>query len=94
MHRAFYVENKDTTKAETFAEAAADVGVEASAFAEAFASDEMLHRTASDFHFSRRLGVSGYPTVVLNDRSGYAYLTVGYRPFDALAPHLEAWAEA
>ena len=58
------------------------------------ASDELARATAEDFQFSRRLGVSGFPTVVVNDRQGYALLTVGFRPFEALQPHLEAWLKS
>ena len=54
----------------------------------------MAKATAEDFQFSRRLGVSGFPTVVVNDRQGYALLTAGFRPFEALQPNLEAWLES
>ena len=94
LHRAFYVDGEDTTDPATLARLAEDFGVDADAFAEALASEEMAKATAEDFQFSRRLGVGGFPTVVVNDRQGYALLTVGFRPFEALQPNLEAWLES
>ena len=94
LHRAFYVDGEDTTDPATLGRLAEEFGVDAEAFAEAFASDELARATAEDFQFSRHLGVSGFPTVVVNDRQGYALLTVGFRPFEALQPDLEAWLKS
>ena len=40
--------------------------------------------TIEDFQMARSLGVTGFPTVVVNDDEGYAYLTVGYQPYEHL----------
>jgi len=94
LHRAFYVEGEDTTDPATLARLAEDFGVDADAFAEALASEGLAKATLEDFQFSQRLGVGGFPTVVVNDRQGYALLTAGFRPFEALQPNLEAWLES
>jgi putative protein-disulfide isomerase len=39
------------------------------------------------------MGINGFPTVVVNDAAGYAYLTVGYQPLEALEPVVEQWLE-
>ena len=54
-------------------------------------SDEMKAETMGDFQFAQRMGVTGFPTVVVNDRTGYAYLTVGWQPYEQLEPIVEAW---
>ena len=63
LHRAFYADGEDTTDPATLGRLAEGFGVDAAAFAETFASEEMAKATAEDFQFSRRLGVSGFPTV-------------------------------
>ncbi len=93
LHRAFYVENRDITTTGELAAAARSVGVDGDAFAEAFPSEEMIDRTKDDFRLSRKLGVTGFPTVVVRDESGYAFLTVGYQPFEALEQLLEPWLD-
>ena len=43
--------------------------------------------------FARSLGVTGFPTVVVKDDEGYAYLTVGYQPYEQLGTLLDAWLD-
>ena len=85
------MDGEDTTDPATLGRLAEEFGVDRKAFAEEFASDDMKRATLEDFQFSRRLGVTGFPTVVVNDHRGYAYLSMGFRSFEALQPHLETW---
>ena len=39
-----------------------------------------------DFQFARRLGVNGFPTVVVNDKNGYVHPKVGFQNSSALEP--------
>ena len=80
---------------------AASLGVDADHFAEVFNSEEARSATIDDFQVARNLGVTGFPTVVAVDKAAseeeqnqYAYLNVGYRPFEALEPLLEEWIAA
>lgn len=91
VQRAFYVENRDTTQAEVLADLAASCRVDREAFLHHFGSDEARTATRMDFHLARRLGVSGFPSLVLNDRRGFALLCAGYRDFGELVPPLERW---
>ena len=88
---AFYAENQDVTQDEVLIDLAGVFGLGKDKFAELFTSENMKQRTSLDFRFAQRLGVSGFPTVVVNDRSGYAYLTVGYQAFEHLEPIVETW---
>ncbi len=94
LHRAFYIEDRDLTDGAVMADVADALGVEAQAFAAAFDSDAVKVRTQADFQMAHELGIRGYPSVVLKDDGGLAALTIGYRPLEALAPHLETWLEA
>ena len=93
LQHAFYAENRDVTEPEVLTGLATAVGLDAGAFAEAFASDEMKAATIADFQFAQSLGVTGFPTVVAKDESGYAYLTLGYQPYENLRDLFEAWLD-
>jgi len=98
LHKSFYANNQDITDISVLASLATSLGVDATQFAEVFASDEARAATHDDFQVARNLGVTGFPTVVAVDKATdadsenqYAYLNAGYRPFEALEPLLEEW---
>lgn len=101
LHRSFYANNQDITDASVLASLAVSLGVDAAHFTEVFNSDEARAATLDDFQVARNLGVTGFPTVVAVDKAleeggdnQYAYLNVGYRPFEVLEPMLEEWLAA
>jgi putative protein-disulfide isomerase len=91
VQRAFYAEGRDVTSEDTLAAIAEESGVARDLFAEVFRAPEIVAATREDFRLAQALGVTGFPAVVVADDDGYAYLTIGYQPFDALRPPLEAW---
>ncbi len=91
LHRAYYVENLDMTSADNLSRLAAPFGIAADDFSAAFESAEVREQTRSDFQLSQRLGVRGFPTIVLRDGDELSMLTAGYRPFEALRPILDQW---
>ena len=91
LQGAFYAENRDVTQDDVLIDFAGAFGLAEDKFAEQFRSESMKQRTSLDFRFAQRLGVTGFPTVVVNDGSVYAYLTVGYQAYERLQPILEAW---
>lgn len=91
LQSAFYAENQDVTQEAVLIDLAAGFGLDKAEFSKLLPSDDMKQKTQQDFEFAHRLGVSGFPTVVVNDQNGYAYLTVGYQPYENLEPIIEAW---
>ncbi len=91
LQTAFYDKNDDVTQDDVLIDLAAEFGLDKDIFAGQFPSDAMQQKTMLDFQMAQRLGVSGFPTVVVNDRHGYAYLTVGYQPYESLQQVVEAW---
>ena len=91
LQSAFYAENQDVTEDAVLIELATNFGLDSAEFSKLFSSDDMKQKTQMDFQFAQRMGVTGFPTVVVNDKNGFAYLTVGYQPYENLEPIIEAW---
>lgn len=96
LHRSFYAENKDITDAAVLTGLAAAAGLDPDRFGQYFRSEEAKEKTLNDFGYARSLGVTGFPTIVAREtgddgNAQYAYLTVGYRPYETLKPLLGEW---
>jgi putative protein-disulfide isomerase len=94
LQRGFYAEGRDVTDPAVLAAIAAPFCAGAEVFAAVYAAREVEEATAADFRLTQALGIAGFPAVVLKDEAGLVPLTVGYQPFDDLAPTLEAWLRA
>lgn len=98
LHKSFYANNQDITDTSVLASLATSLGVDATQFAEVFSSGKARTATHDDFQVACNLGVTGFPTVVAVDKAEdedtenhYAYLNVGYSPFEELEPLLGEW---
>lgn len=94
VQRAFYADGRDVTKAAVLADIASGFGVDGDAFADMFDAPDMAAATRADFKLTQSAGISGFPSVILQQGDEVAPLTVGYRPFAQLQPHLQAWMAA
>lgn len=91
VQHAFYAEQKDVTRSRTLAALAERQGIEAGTFLDRFESDDVKRTTQAHFARTRRTGIRGFPTVVLEDETGYRLLTYGYRPWGEIEPAIDAW---
>lgn len=94
LHRGFYAEGLDVTDANVLADIAAAQGLDRARFLALFSSAEARAEVTFDFNRTRAFGVTGFPAIVCADDGQYAFLTLGYRPFNAMAPLLEEWLNA
>ena len=98
LHKSFYANNQDITDTSVLASLATSLGVDANQFVKLFSSEKARTATRDDFQVACNLGVTGFPTIIAVDKAvnedienRYAYLNMGYSPFDTLEPILEEW---
>lgn len=94
LQRGFYEDGRDVTEPSVLAAIAEPFCAGAETFAAVYAAKEIEEATLADFRLTQALGIAGFPAVVLKDEAGLVPLTVGYQPFEDLAPALEAWLQA
>jgi putative protein-disulfide isomerase len=91
ISRSFYSENKDTTTVNTFKPLVENLNVDFRKFAAKFNSTDIKEDTRSDFAFSKKIGVTGFPTVLVKQDDKLALLTAGYQPYQDLKPVIVDW---
>lgn len=94
LHRAFYAENQDITDADVVAKLALEEGLDDGDFSEIFASETAKQVTEADFQIAQRLDIRGFPTLLAGtEQEGFALVTNGYQPLEALAGPIAQWLE-
>jgi len=91
VQEAFYVENQDVTHEAVLADLAEETGVPRYEFLEKFNADQTKWSTQSDFARARTYGISGFPSIILEDAREPILLTFGYQTYDVLRPRIEQW---
>ena len=90
LQHAFYAKNRDLTQTDVLADIASAF-VARDDFAVVFAAEQVREATLADFRLAQRLGITGFPTVVLVEDNRAAVLTSGWQPFADLEAPLHAW---
>jgi putative protein-disulfide isomerase len=90
---AFYAEQQDVTQPDVLAAIAVEEGIERQKFLALFNSGDVRERTQANFYETQRLGIRGFPAVVLQDDEGATLLALGYQPFEELKPAIDKWLE-
>jgi len=91
MQRAFYLDGLDIVKPQVLLDLAEAAGFKRKAFANRYDSDEVEQALLSDFTFAQNLGISGFPTLLVEHAGSLALLTNGFAPLEELAPLLSRW---
>ncbi len=89
----FYAKGWDSQSEETFNKAAVKLDINPAQFLNELRKPGCIEETKEDFLQVKRMGVSGYPTVLLNDHNGWATLTTGYQELAVIDALLKAWLE-
>lgn len=100
LQRAFYIDGKDTTDGRVLAQAGADAlaaqGIECDAerFFDTWATAEAIKATEADFMLSRQLGVTGFPTLFVEQNGRVGRLSAGYAQADKITATLRSLSVA
>lgn len=92
LQNAFFVERRDMRDPATLRACAEHCGVPGE-LADRADSDAAREALAEDMRFAQRLGVRGFPAVALRSDARIQLLTLGYRPWKDLAPHVQNWLQ-
>ncbi|QLF92025.1 DsbA family protein [Pseudomonas sp. ABC1] len=93
IQKAFYQDALDITQAQVLLGLATELGLPREAFASRFDSVAAREETQQDFAWAGNLGIAGFPTLLAKRKGGYALVTNGYQPLEALEPLLGRWLE-
>ena len=95
VSHSFYLGNKDTTDVKNLKALASEVNLDPDVFEAQFESDYIKQMTLKDFGYSKQLGVSGFPTVLVKESNNgggkLGLLSAGYQPYASLEPVIENW---
>jgi putative protein-disulfide isomerase len=91
ISRSFYSENKDTTVIKTFKLLVEELDIDFKEFDKKFHSGQTRIETKNDFQFSKKTGVTGFPTLFFKEGLNLALLTAGYKPYKVLKSAIENW---
>lgn len=95
LHKAFYVQGQDTTDRDSLVALAGLEGLDVEAFAEKFDSREATMVTTIDFEITKKVGVSGFPTLLAgSDKEGFGPVTSGYQSLEAIDGPINDWLVA
>lgn len=89
IQAAFYAEGRDVTQSAVLAELASGLGINAAAFLDAFDSETARARTQAHFAQSRKAGVRGFPTLILQRGEQLDRIVDGYLPLDTVRTELD-----
>lgn len=91
IQHAFYVGQEDVTQRAVLQKLAANLAIPESSFTAIFQSDEIKQQTQAGFQQAAQWGISGFPTLVVEDGTHRYLMTSGYRPLAALRHSLDNW---
>lgn len=94
LQQAFYVGRRDLKDPEVLADYAQMYGLPRAEFLQRFQQPEAHAAFEEDVYFVRRCGIEGYPSVLIRTGPRIQRLTIGYQPYEVLAPHIRTWIEA
>ncbi len=90
LQRMIYFDGTPPLEMEAYGRAAAEYGVDEEEFMTKMRAPEYLRKAQADFETSRKLGVNGFPTVVLEWEGEYVALARGYVSYETLSANYQS----
>lgn len=89
IQAAFYAEGRDVTQVDVLAELAAGLGIDAADFQHAFNSEAARAKTRAHFQQARKMGVRGFPALILQRDAQIDTVASGCQPLDSVRAELD-----
>ncbi len=91
VQHAFYADAADVTSVSVYPGLLDGFAVDTATFMDRLEDEASREAAWGDFMAARRLGVAGFPTLLLRIEDGHAMVTRGYAPYEALEPAITSW---
>tara|TARA_B110000037_G_scaffold101356_1_gene118201 strand:+ start:56071 stop:56520 length:450 start_codon:yes stop_codon:yes gene_type:complete len=79
VQMAFYRDNLNTNKIETYLPLADEFGLDREKYQELFESTESKKHTKGDFQLSQQMGVKGFPSIIIKKDGKFTLVANGYQ---------------
>lgn len=91
VQKAFYFKNRNTANLETYEEIIADLDLSLypAEFSKLFISEEMKAKSKADFAYATKLGVRGFPTLLIKDQDRFSTVSRGYEKADTIIQRIK-----
>lgn len=89
IQAAFYTENQDVTELACLQQIVADCGLDAEEFERLFLDDKQSASAKKSFEFTQKVGVQGFPTLILNKQDQLHVITRGYQDYQGISASLD-----
>ena len=93
VQKNFYVNGMDSQSVSTFVYAAESLNIDKKRFQNEFESEDCVSETLGDFQLAKTIGVSGFPTLILQNQGGLTALSSGFQRYEILEKNLNHWLE-
>ncbi|MCW8900751.1 MAG: DsbA family protein [Gammaproteobacteria bacterium] len=89
IQSAFYTKNQDVTDLDVLQRLAAECGINAEEFNYLFHGEKQRTNVKKNFEFTKKAGVQGFPTLILNKPGQLDVITRGYDKYENVATALD-----
>ena len=89
VQSAFYTKNQDVTQIEHLQRLAVECGLNADEFKKIFESENVKESIEKSFQFTKKAGVQGFPTLILNLENDLHIITRGYLDYSGVSAELD-----
>ncbi len=89
IQAAFYTKNQDITQSLCLQEIAVECGIDAENFNSVFFADAQRESAQKNFQFTKKAGVSAFPTLILNMKEELHDVTRGYQNYEKTSSILD-----
>ena len=79
IQKTFYAQNQNTTSIDVLAKTAEQMGINRLDFEELFESVSLKSKVKEDFEIAQKMGVRGFPSMVLKYKDKYYWVSRGYQ---------------